>query len=870
MNKTPNGKKNRSYGVGVKYWVKGLFKVLLELAEESEKWPSANTVIIENLKIDIFCENKVKGRVKRQDKQSITPEQVKEALNHYFSEFLEILEDKRKVKKGRGADVWEFKLTLWCEDLNGNLECFDQRWEAKYREWFPEDEDEENPPPPPNKIPHNLDKFPELRLFGRDFTELDQYLQNHSQVAITAMVVGMGGVGKTQLAIQYAKQYLSNYPGGICWLSAQGEPSLELVNFAITEFKLTIPDDWDLPTRLKYCYQQWKSGTVLLIFDDVNPDNYEKKVKLCLPPILPQFKVLFTTRQVLSQSWQKLTLDVLLPEAAKEFLEALITSEKVAKEPETAARLCEFLGYLPLALELVGRYLKRNSQLTLANILKLLEDKKLQHRALVKPSDPAMEYQYGVAAAFELSWEQLEADIQRKGCYLSLYGLAPIVFDVETIKDIERQENWIIALNTLVDWHLLELLENTDNQYLFHPLVREFFRDKFAQFPPEEQQEYKDSFLGEIIAKANIIEYSLTRNQIEIVSPWIPHLEEVAHHWIRDLSDGDLITPSNRLGYFYEGQGLSQQAESWYQQSQEVVQQRLGEEHPNYAITLNNLAQLYRSQGRYSEAEPLYQRALAIDETSLPPDHPHLATSLNNLAGLYESQGRYSEAEPLYQKALAIDETSLPPDHPQLATHLNNLAGLYKSQGRYSEAEPLYQRAMAIDEASLPPDHPDLARDLNNLAGLYYSQERYSEAEPLYQRALAIIETSLPPDHPDLATHLNNLAGLYDSQGRYSEAEPLYQRALAIIETSLHPSLAIPLNNLAGLYESQGRYSEAEPLYIQGLRILIQKLGENHPNTQRGWKNYRTFLSQVLEEQRTEELSEEWSLEIIQKMSKDL
>ena len=745
MNKTPNGKKNRSYGVGVKYWVKGLFKVLLELAEESEKWPSANTVIIENLKIDIFCENKVKGRVKRQDKQSITPEQVKEALNHYFSEFLEILEDKRKVKKGRGADVWEFKLTLWCEDLNGNLDCFDQKWKAKYREWFPEDEDEdgENPPPPPNKIPHNLDKFPELHLFGRDFTELDQYLQNHSQVAITAMVVGMGGVGKTQLAIQYAKQYLSNYPGGICWLSAQGEPSLELVNFAITEFKLTIPDDWDLPTRLKYCYQHWKSGTVLLIFDDVNPDNYEKKVKCCLPPILPQFKVLFTTRQVLSQSWQKLTLDVLLPEAAKEFLEDLITSEKVAKEPENAARLCEFLGYLPLALELVGRYLKRNSQLTLANILKLLEDKKLQHRALVKPSDPAMEYQYGVAAAFELSWEQLEEDAQQKGCYLSLYGLAPIVFDVETIEDIEARENWIIALNTLVDWHLLEQLENTDNQYLFHPLVREFFRDKFAQFPPEEQQEYKDSFLGEMIAKAEIIEYSLTRHQIEIVSPWIPHLEEVAHHWIRDLSDDDLIKPSTKLGYFYQGQGLSQQAESWYQQSQEVAQQSFGEEHPDYAIALNNLAELYESQGRYSEAEPLYQRALAIKETSLPPDHP------------------------------------------SLANYLNNLAGLYKSQGRYSEAEPLYQRAMAINEKSLPPDHPRLATDLNNLAGLY---------------------------------------------------------------------------------ESQGRYSEAEPLYIKGLRILRQKLGENHPNTQKVSEYYRTFLSKVLQEQRTEELSEEVSLEIIQEM----
>ena len=97
----------------------------------------------------------------------------------------------------------------------------------------------------------------------------------------------------------------------------------------------------------------------------------------------------------------------------------------------------------------------------------------------------------------------------------------------------------------------------------------------------------------------------------------------------------------------------------------------------------------------------------------------------------------------------------------------------------------------------------------------------------------------------------------------------MFQRALAILETSLgpdNPDLAILLNNLAGLYESQGRYSEAEPLYIKGLRILRQKLGENHPNTQKVSEYYRTFLSKVLQEQRTEELSEEVSLEIIQEM----
>jgi tetratricopeptide (TPR) repeat protein len=175
------------------------------------------------------------------------------------------------------------------------------------------------------------------------------------------------------------------------------------------------------------------------------------------------------------------------------------------------------------------------------------------------------------------------------------------------------------------------------------------------------------------------------------------------------------------------------------------------------AAGLLNQAGVYlHERGRYWEAEPLYQRALVIREQALGPDHPHTAASLNNLAELYRAQGCYPEAEPLYQRALVILEQALGPDHPDTAQSLNNLAVLYDDQERYPEAEPLHQRALAIREQTLGPDHPRTAISLNNLAALYQAQGRYPEAEPLYQRALAIVEQAFGPDHPHTQTVRNN------------------------------------------------------------------------------------------------------------------
>jgi len=688
----------------------------------------------------------------------------------------------------------------------------------------------------PISCPHNLPRSGVVKFVGREETlvTLHQQLEEGEQVAISA-VAGMGGIGKTELALQYAWRHWQEYGGGIGWFAGD-RVATEVINFAQIYLKLKIRDDLDLRGQVNYCWQYWFSSPliqgnqekVLVVIDNVT--SYQE-VKDYLPPANSQFRVLLTTRKQLGKPVQVLPLAELDETAALELLKSLTDEARIEAELEDAKELCRRLGYLPLGLELVGRYLDQRKSLSLTEMLSRLAKKGLTHKSLDEPKDE-MTAKLGVKAAFELSWEALDANsaAQQLGCFLSLFAAAPIPWDLVEKGlpewDIEDLEDARVALEEL---HLLQF--RGEDSYELHPLIREFFSYKREE--SGEVEEMKRGLVAAMVEVAEKIPQSITLELLETLEPAIPHLKEVARELLESFTDEDLIKPYTGLGSFYNGQGLSELAEPWFEECKTVVETRLGKEHPDFATSLNNLALLHESQGRYSEAEPLFLQAIAIDQQSLPKNHPSLAINFNNLANLYRSQGRYSEAEPLYQRVIAINQQSRPENHPLLATYLNNLALLYRSQGRYSEAEPLYQQAIVIDQQSLPKNHPSLARDLNNLALLYSSQGRYSEAEPLFLQAITIDQQSLPKNHPSLAINFNNLAELYSSQGRYSEAEPLFLQAITINKQSLpknHPSLAINFNNLALLYSSQGRYSEAEPLFLQAITIDKQSLPQNHPS----------------------------------------
>nr|WP_242036851.1 tetratricopeptide repeat protein [Leptolyngbya sp. FACHB-321] len=669
-----------------------------------------------------------------------------------------------------------------------------------------------------------------------------------SEGAVISAVAGMGGLGKTQLAVQYAKRNQASYPGGIAWFNGRtGDLATQLVLKA--EFALHLPGLQAAKERIteaealaQWCWQHWQpDGLTLIVLDDV---MHWAECRSFLPKA-DRFRVLVTTRlQALLPNFPTITLEVLHPNEARSLLASLEKFGRVAQDPGLADQLCAGLGYLPLGIELVGCYLASDRYKTLSQVWAALQANGMQDSALERSPDYEMTAERGVKAAFALTWETLSAEARRVARLLSYFALDWIAWDwAEWIMQCVEGETYQLgALKAqLENASLVQIEWERLGWCRLHPLVQQFLRDEERiDVETTGDDALRAAFVAEMIEIASQLPDNPTTKELEGFGVVRSHVQEVAKRFLWPQADADFDWIYNGLARFYQGQALFKEAEAQYAECLALTQQLFQGDHPTVARSFNNLAGLYDSQGRLSEAEPLYVQALAMTKRLFESDHPDLARSLNNLAYLYNAQGRPSEAEPLYVQALAMTKRLFQDDHPTVATSFNNLALLYKAQGRLSEAEPLSVQALAMMQRLFQGDHPDVATNLNNLAGVYKAQGRLSETEPLSMQALAMRQRLFQGDHPDVAIGLNNLASLYYSQGRLSEAEPLYVQALAMTKRLFqgdHPDVATNLNNLAYLYKAQGRLSEAEPLYVQALAMTKRLFQGDHPDLARSLNN---------------------------------
>jgi tetratricopeptide (TPR) repeat protein len=656
--------------------------------------------------------------------------------------------------------------------------------------------------------PHNLPYSGATAFIGRedDLERLHEQLQTETTIAISS-ISGMGGIGKTELAWQYANQQLTSEtpPSAVCWLRARKDLGAQILAFGQEKLGLRVQQEWDFARQVTFCWEHLRQSETLVIFDDVQ--SFED-IRSFLTPVSSSCKILLTTRSRFGAPAQPFEIKVLTEAQSLDLLRALTADRRIDADLETAKAICHWLGKLPLGLELVGRYLARKPDTSVAILWERLQAKRLEAIAL-KQAAPEMTAELGVAAAFELSWQELDELAQRVAAFLSLFALSDIPWTLVQAglleEDPEKLEE--VRDRKLVDLSLLQ--RSRQGMYELHQLLREFFAAKREQMANAD--EMKQDFCGGIVKEIKQIPQTLTLSAIEKMAPTIPHFKEAAttlHTW---LADDDLIRPSTCIAWFYQEQAAYSEVEDWYDQCKLIVRERLGSNHLHMAATLNNQAVLYRRQGRYEKAKSLYLESLEIARSRLSDNHPDVVEILDNLAVVCMLQGRYDEAEFFY-------ESSDLRDHLDLAKALSNRATLRCLQGRNEEAEPLFERAISIRESQLGQDHLDVAMSLNNLVAVYYEQGRYDKAEDILKRSLSIRQQQLDDDHPYVGNSLHNLAMLYTRQGRYREAELRFLRAL---------------------------------------QIFSVKLGEEHPSTQEGSENFRSLLQKAIQEHRTDELSDD-------------
>lgn len=687
----------------------------------------------------------------------------------------------------------------------------------------------EKPTGIPNNSPSGTGKF-----IGRTEALKDLHAQLKSHPNGIFSIVGMGGIGKSELAIQYSGCYQEIYLGGICWLNARtGDLLTQLIQYSQFYLGMVLPQELtqqalDTKDVALWYIANWRiEGSVLIILDDV---TNLLDCKPLLDKLTPRFRVLITTRhQGLDASFFEISLDALCPQDAMQLLQTLAAGNCIEMEQNAAQDLCKSLGYLPLGIELVGRYLSRNPFLSVVDVKQSLS---LQSEQLTPQANYIMSNQRGVWAAFELSWQSLDNKSQQLAHFLSFFAPGEILEELVSQVMAEAGMDKAITLASKTTLYQQSLLQKADGMTLrIHPLIQEFFTIKRQSYA--HQDSWRKSYIQGTAKFAASMTNPLAFEDIAKFTSVTPHIIALLRQSLEQVPDDQLGILFGSVTYFYNNQAIYPKAQHWAEKGLSVLQERLGDGHSDIGVMLDILATLYQVQGQYKRAESLYWQALQLTKQVSGNSHPNVVAVLNNLACSYASQGRYQEAKSLLQQTLAITKKTLGEQHLNFARSLNNLADLYISQGHYREAEPLLRQTIEITEQTLGDEHPDLAETLNNLAILYVKTGRYSNAEPLLQKALKIIEQTLGSDHPTFIANLKNTASLFFAKGRYREAEPLLKQALEITKQVLgvnHPSVAMILNGLAATAIHQEHYSEAESLYRKALELNKRTLGDNHPS----------------------------------------
>ena len=581
----------------------------------------------------------------------------------------------------------------------------------------------------PHRI-HNL-PYPSIGdLFkGRDdiLKELKSRLDDNKPTAITQAIEGLGGIGKTRLAIEFGWWVWNNKKAPAVFFIGAETPELLRASLAslADEKYLDLPglkedEQYDAVLHWLNDNPGW-----LMLLDNADTEEAAEAVEDLLPR-LANGRVIITSRyKRWSASVKPHSLELLEPEQATQFLLDRTAGRRIQTDDDRklAGQLAEELDRLPLALEQAAAYISHN-QCSFADYFHQWNSER--QNVFAWYDERQMQYPASVAVTWQRTFEQLGPP-SRALLHLSAF-LAPEMIPSKMFEksiDIVKEAVELLTGKKLtkksklkIDDILAELaaysmITRQKEGFTVHRILQEVIR---SRIPEESRPDW--------IEKALQIVNNFAPDNSDDVRTWPvldvlrPHAELIA----QTADQAQIIEPTSRLmsvlGIYLHFKGLYNEAEYWLNQALEIFEKSLGQNHPNVATSLNNLAELLRSTNRLSDAEPMYRRVIKIFEKSLGQNHPNVATALNNLAELLRASNRLSEAEPMYRRALKIDEASFGPDHPNVAFDLNNLALLLKATNRLSEAEPLMRRALKIFEDSLGPDHPRTQTVRNNLQDL--------------------------------------------------------------------------------------------------------------------------------------------------------
>jgi tetratricopeptide (TPR) repeat protein len=630
--------------------------------------------------------------------------------------------------------------------------------------------------------------FRRNRFFtGREsvFQQLATSRASDHLAAVTDVLGGLGGLGKTQTVVEYAYRSRGQYAATL-WLRAETEEELRS-GFLDAARVLELPEkDAEDAGDAVAAVLAWleRNNDWLVVFD--NADD-----AAILVPYLPQNAsghVIITSRARVFDSLGVATtvpLSQLPPEEARQFLLARTGRHDVGGDERAAVDdLARQLGYLPLALEQAGAYIAAKA-VPFHDYLVSYERHCID---LLDQSQPVTGgYEQSVATTWSLNIAEVErrsvpaAELLRVSSFLApdaipieflTMGAAELGDNVSAfLSGVEEDPVQLYELMEPLTQYSLVQIDPDSRAYGIHRLVQEVVKASLSEGEKREWARRAIRALQETFPPASFPSWPL-------YDKLIPHAilgSGLVQHW--DFTYDDAGGLLNEAASFLRIRADFAGSELMHSQTLALARAAVPLDESKVAVSLNNLAFVYVDQLRFGEAEPLLVEALRITEAK-PGDHETLALACNNLAGLYVRMEQFGDAEPLIERAIDIWQPGDPEDEFFTGSLLNIRAEVNLGLSQLTASLEDAERALAIRQTVGNPEKT--VRSYTTLGYVYFKLGRFEEADQMLLRAIQGRELIYGPQHPEWIVTLERRAELLKAIGRGDEAEALEARARKI------------------------------------------------------------------------------------------
>lgn len=599
---------------------------------------------------------------------------------------------------------------------------------------------------------------------------------------------GLGGVGKTQLAIEAAYMIRDEHPDcSVFWVPALDSASFESAYSDIGKYlKVTNADDNGAGVKelVKAALSDESSGSWLLIVD--NADD----VALLLGaaglsahlPFSRRGSILFTTRnheaavRLDVPSRNIIQVAEMGQDEALSLLQHGLT-ERQTCNVEATKKLVDLLANLPLAIRQASAFMAAKS-ISTAEYLELYES---DHEDMIdllsrdfEDRHRYTEVQNPVATTWLISFDQISRNSPLAAEYLKFMSMLAEKDIPKSLLPTAKAIDAIDAIGTLKAYAFIAQREGC-HSFDMHRLVRLAMRNWLDKEGQLEQciisavRRLDQAFPDPVPENSDEWENCLTHAEtvLELVEESMGE-RRVAHLYSK-------VVKGNVLLYRFE------RAEILGWRGLERFEETFGQSHPLTLSIRDDLGITQIARGKLEESEKTFLQTLRLREQSLGEHHPStMVTKTMIMAGLLLSgnHGKWEEAEKMARHSLELIEKVLGKHHQFTLYGMDSLAAVLHIVGQGEEASKMFQQCLELRKETLGENHPALIASKDLLATMLGCVGQHEEAEKAYREVLEFGEKVLGKDHPSTLDTVLRLARTLTSLGQYDRAASLLQERI--------------------------------------------------------------------------------------------